>query len=319
MLIYVKEGISAAELQLTGADQVTECCGITVPWGKGGGEVIKLLLVYRPPEVPGSPGDQGNTGRLCDLLRRQSGRVVVCGDFNLPETDWERGWSPVGGEMMVIDLLGDMFWSQLVRGSTHRAGNTLDLCISSPEQVAGVEVIQPLGTSDHSGLEVNIIGNTADGSTKEEVPDWGKADMLAMKTKLSEVGWEDELRDLGGGEAMDRFYEIVDRVTGECVPNKRRRAANRPLWMTGNIMRRIRKKRRLWRAYTGEKYYMADHRDFVAYQEVQREIKRQIRRAKRKLERSLAKKGKKNSKRFHAYMKSKTSNKVSVGPLMGEE
>ena len=53
--------------------------------------------------------------------------------------------------------------------------------------------------------------------------------------------------------------------------------------MTGNIMRTIRKKRRLWRAYTGERYYMADHRDFVAYQEVQKEIKKLIRKAKRKL------------------------------------
>ena len=49
--------------------------------------------------------------------------------------------------MRVLDVLGDMFWSQLVRGPTHRDGNTLDLCISSPELVAGVEVIQPLGTS----------------------------------------------------------------------------------------------------------------------------------------------------------------------------
>ena len=101
--------------------------------------------------------------------------------------------------MRVLDMLGDIFWSQLVRGPTHRDGNTLDLCISSPELVAGVEVIQPLGTSDHSGLEVNIIWNTADGTTMEEVPDWGKADMMTMKTKLSEVVWEDELGDLGVG------------------------------------------------------------------------------------------------------------------------
>ena len=39
----------------------------------------------------------------------------------------------------------------------------------------------------------------------EKVPGWGKANMMAMKTKLSEVVWEDELGDLGGGEAMDRF------------------------------------------------------------------------------------------------------------------
>ena len=97
LLIYVRNGIPASELQLVGSEQFTKCCGITVPWGRGGGEVIKLLLVYRPPEVPGSPADQGNTARMCSLLRKLQGRVVVCGDFNLLCTDWERGWSQCGG------------------------------------------------------------------------------------------------------------------------------------------------------------------------------------------------------------------------------
>ena len=48
-----------------------------------------------------------------------------------------------------------------------------------------------------------------------------------MKAKLSEVEWEDELRELGGGEAMHKFYEILDRVTKECVPTKKRRTGNR--------------------------------------------------------------------------------------------
>ena len=41
-------------------------------------------------------------------------------------------------------------------------------------------------------------------------------------------------------------------------------------------------------------------------------MKKQVRKAKRKLERSLVKKGKKNRKQFYSYLKSKTSNRVSV-------
>ena len=74
LLVYVREGIPAAELQLEGADMVTEYCG---------GEDIKMILVYRPPEAPGSQADGGNTERLCSLLRRQ-GRAVVMWDFNMP-------------------------------------------------------------------------------------------------------------------------------------------------------------------------------------------------------------------------------------------
>jgi hypothetical protein len=221
---------------------------------------------------------------------------------------------------MVLDMMEDKFWHQLVREPTHRLGNTLDLCMtSSLELVAGVEVTAPLGTSDHSGLEVNIIGMAAEGSTKEEVPDWAKADMRGMKEKLWEVDWEEEFRELGGVGCMDKFYEVLGRVTRECVPTKLRRSSNRPLWMTDNVMRMLRKKRRLWRAYSGEGYYRADYRDYVAYQEVQKELRKQIRKAKRKLEKDLAKKAKKNPKKFYGYLKSKTSNRVSVGPLMGEQ
>ena len=320
LLVYVKVGLPAAELHLEGADMVTECCGITIPWGEGRGEEIKLILVYRPPEAPGSQGDGGNTERLLNLIRRQGGRVVVMGDFNLPGINWDRWWSASAGERMVLDTLGDMFWHQLVRGPTHRLGNTLDLCLtSSLELVAGVEVIAPLGNSDHNGLEVTLLGKAPDRSSREEVPDWAKANMEGMREKLGEVDWEVEFGQMGGKECMDKFYQVVDKITKECVPTKWRRAGSRPLWMTQNIMRMLRRKRRLWRAYSGEEYYRQDYRDYLAYQEVQREIRKEIKKAKRKLEKSLAKNARKDPKRFYSYLKSKTSNRVSVGPLMGEE
>ena len=320
LLVYVREGIPATEMTLEGEDQVTECCGVSIPWGRGRGEVIRLVNVYRPPEMPGSQANGGNTERLCNLLKTLTGRVVVLGDFNLPGIDWDRWWSASAGERMLLDTVGDMFWHQLVREPTHRLGNTLDLCLtSSLELVAGLEVIAPLGNSDHRGVEANIMGRGADMSTKEEVPDWAKADLQAMKQKLGEVEWEEEFGDLGGVECMAKFYETVDRVTRECVPTKLRRTGSKPLWMTGNIMRMLRRKRRLWRAYTEERYYRQDFRDYQAYQEVQREIRKEIKKAKRKLERSLAKKAKKDPKKFYSYMKSKTANKVRVGPLVGEE
>ena len=143
---------------------------MSIPWGRGRAEVIKLVNVYRPPETPGSPADGGNTERLCNLLRSLRGRVVVLGDSNLPNTDWSQGWSTIAGERMVVEAVGDMFWHQLVKEPTHSLGNTLDLCLtSSLELVAGLEVIAPLGNIDHKGIEVNIVGRGADVSTKEEV------------------------------------------------------------------------------------------------------------------------------------------------------
>ena len=44
-------------------------------------------------------------------------------------------------------------------------------------------------------------------------------------------------------------------------------------------------------------------------------MKKAVKQAKKKLERKLAKEAKKNAKQFHSYIKKKTANRVTVGPL----
>ena len=48
---------------------------------------------------------------------------------------------------------------------------------------------------------------------------------------------------------------------------------------------------------------------------VQKEVEKAVKAAKRKLERSLAKNSKRNPKAFYSYIKKKSSNRVTVGPL----
>ena len=88
--------------------------------------------------------------------------------------------------------------------------------------------------------------------------------------------------------------------------------------MNKNILRLIRKKKRLWRWYT--KDGGRDYAGFKVYRDIQTEVKKEVRKAKKKLERKLAKEAKKNSKQFYSYIKKKKTNRVTVGPLKnGEE
>ena len=72
-------------------------------------ELLKFVMVYRPPKVPGSEADNGNTDRLCQALRSLGGNVVIFGDFNMPGIDWDKAWSNCSGETMLLDLMGDKF------------------------------------------------------------------------------------------------------------------------------------------------------------------------------------------------------------------
>jgi hypothetical protein len=100
------------------------------------------------------------------------------------------------------------------------------------------------------------------------------------------------------------------------VPKKLRRVSSRPLWMTRNVMRLIRKKKRAWRWYTSSEYSRRDYQEYQAYKKVQDEVRKAVKNAKKNFEKKLAKDARKNNtKPFYSYMKKKTSNRVGVGPL----
>ena len=323
LLIYSKTGLQAMEAKIPGEDSVTEMSSIKVPWGKGEGgnqEFLHVVLVYRPPRVPESEDDNGNTEKMYKVLESLHGNVVVVGDFNLPSIDWERNWAANPRHEGFLNLVENKFWNQHVLEPTHEDGNTLDLCLSSQaDTVAGVEILEPLGNGDHNMLEINLVGPLRNNDSLEEIPDWAKADMGKLKEAIGNIDWDTEFEDMTGMKSMDKFYMILDREVERFVPKKMRRKGSKPLWMSKKILRMIRKKRRLWRSYSTEERTRKDFASFQAFKKVQNEVEKAVRNAKRKLERKLAKNSKKNPKAFYSYIKKKTSNKVTVGPLKNAE
>ena len=119
-----------------------------------------------------------------------------------------------------------------------------------------------------------------------------------------------------GLQGWELIKEKVDRVTDSCVPKKLRRVSNKPLWMTKNALRLIRKIRRLWKCYTSSRYTENDYYDYLAYKTVQDQVKKAVKNAKKNFEKKLAKDARKNNtKPFYSYMKRRTCNQVNVGPL----
>ena len=55
---------------------------------------------------------------MCQSLAKLEGNVVIVGDFNMKGIDWDLGWSASSGENMLLEVLQNKFWSQLVREPT---------------------------------------------------------------------------------------------------------------------------------------------------------------------------------------------------------
>ena len=172
-----------------------------------------------------------------------------------------------------------------------------------------------LGSSDHSMVMVTVAGSLPSNSTIEEVPDWRKADLAKLREELFSVQWESDMENMDTLKSWEYVKTRLASAENNCVPKKKRRTSSRPLWMQQNIMRTIRRKKRLWATYQKSKEF----EEYQAYKRVERETRRLVRQAKKKFERKLAKEAKRKPKMFYSYLNSKMSNRHSVGPLKDGE
>ena len=151
-------------------------------------------------------------------------------------------------------------------------------------QVISVKDIGNLGKSHHSLLFAKVLVNPTRLSTTEQVPDYTKADFTKLKDSMS-IDWSSKLEILSAQEGWLLFKNKLTESMIDCIPMKTRRSNNKPLWMKPNVLRLIRKKRRLWKHYKTT----SDHHEYQEYLKCQRSVAKIIRAAKRKFERKLAK------------------------------
>ena len=109
---------------------------------------------------------------------------------------------------------------------------------------------------EHSLLELgSVLGHKYRWNQYEEVPDWRKADLEALRSNL-DIDWDDCLQNLEL-DAENTWTVIKNKIKEaelKSVPLKRR-AANKPLWMQQYVLRTIRKKKRLWETYQRSRDY----------------------------------------------------------------
>jgi hypothetical protein len=207
---------------------------------------------------------------------------LFIGDFNMPGVDWMTGQGR-DAERLIVEPAQDKFCVQLVDFSTHIKGNILDLVLTNiPERVAEVREEGRLGNNDHSSIaiEVKVGSENHPNKQQEGRPDWARADWSEMKEKARNWNWRGELRGTSAGEAWTRLRGKVESWIETCVPKRQLRNKNRPPWLLQEILREIRKRKRMW---ARDK----DKADKDEYKAQDKKTRNMIRVAKRKFERRL--------------------------------
>ena len=303
LLVYTKAGLKILPSDKFRTREFNQFCCFSI---QTKGEPLTIILVYRPPGA-----SQENTYRLCEILRNLEKRTIILGDFNFPEINWINMTSAARGRPVMEAAIEENL-EQLVAFPTHTKGNILDLILTNcPEKIVSISDGGRIGKSDHCVLnievEVNIIKNR-NNATKHN---WTKADVTGLQAFLSETNWNSILQHKSALDAWDSFKAILDQAMAKFVPRSTARVANTPRWLTRDIVKLVRKKKRAWKLAKTH----GTLENLNKYKSLEKELIVKLKNAKRNMEKKLAYSGENNAKTFANYIKSKTKSHTGIGPL----
>ena len=137
---------------------------------------------------------------------------------------------------------------QMVRIPTHTKGNTLDLILTNcPEKILSVSDGGRIGKSDHIVLNIEVVVKLTKKTCKVKRSNWSKAHIGGLCNYLGEINWQSILTNKPVEEAWYNFKTTLNDATAKFVPSSTMRTANSPKWLTRDIVKLIRKKKRAWK------------------------------------------------------------------------
>ena len=251
--------------------------------------------------------------------------VVLMGDFNYSEIDWERGVSRLGDNHksgQFLHTVQDCLLTQHVKHPTrHREGQNStrdDLILTcDPDAVGEITHLPGLGLSDHDILSFSLNlsrANTPDPPRPLKYK-YHQANFNQMKQDLSRMNLADEISNMEPEEAWGHIASTLQTLRDKYVPAARVVYGNnkrtKPLWMNAAALRKVRLKHSAYRRYLTTK----EGQDYIDYITARNSAKKAVRKATRDFEAKIARETKQNPKSFWSYYKSKTSTNPGISSL----
>jgi len=311
VLLYVSTELEATEFRPS--TEYPEQVWCRLQEGRGRSTVIGVC--YRTPTE--HMYGKSNHSKIRDLMDEISTEnFVLMGDFNYPNIQWQEGGGPGGGatedERLFWDCIEDNFITQHVDVPT-RYGSTLDLVLTrDPDVVTSLSDVGKLEGMDHTMLQWNLELGMNREHLHAEIRDYCKADYEGMRSELNSVRWEEKMGKLQTEDAWSFLRQLIDSLVQTYVPVRKVRKAGKkkPMWMTHNAVKMVKKKHKIFR-----KFKTGDH---PACKQASKVASCAVRKARRNFENKLAENIKSDNKSFYAYVRSMSRSRVGPGPLVDE-
>ena len=294
----------------------------------------KVLIENQPPLVIGAAYRQdtmssieqidhfdSNIDFIYDSLGHDTNfTLMIGGDFNLPDIDWDmsvvpHGSARVGISNRFLEMASKHSLHQMVTIPT-RNENILDLfLINKPGLVKEVSTIPGISPNDHDIVVVDMfISIKPNKKPKRKIYLWSKADWDFIKTKVLE--FQKEFFDLSLDSAegyYSSFSNFVEKIIKDHVPTKFSTNRNRVPWMSATIRRLCRKKQRAYNKARKSKSPSA----WKSFRSIQKQVIKNLKSARENYINNILADSLKNkdTKPFWRYVKSQRQDNCGVAPL----
>ncbi|BHF74856.1 hypothetical protein SprV_0501794400 [Sparganum proliferum] len=309
VLTYVKYGLFASEKEGQLA-RTTETLWLTIK--TPGSQPLEILMVYRPPR-----NDPQSDSSLLEELETISIRpnVMIMGDFNAPNIDWNLTSAPGSEFNFDRRLLKSVQRSHLTQHvsspTTLREGqlaNCLDLVLTkAPESVDVVNCLPPLGKSDHVVLQWEYsLFSVPDQSMVIGRNIW-RGDFGQMRLDMRRRDWKPALTGCVLKDWLELKAVLNELITRYC-PMSKKKITSRPRWLKCSLKVEVNRKQRLWKAYLRDKTNDSMNR----YKAQRNRVKCLVYKARQDFEGNLLNYAGENPKLFFNYIRQSTRNRDPI-------
>ena len=294
---------------------------------------VVVLVIYRPPDC-----------RHCDFvtiiddLKRKfldlgdpTPSLIVCGDFNFPEANWESAAArsssngTYGSQSECMKLMRDeLFLHQIVKTPT-RGNNILDLCfVNNTDLLWNAETKEIASLSDHNLVVIHTaMGATQPADAREETRrGFHNLNFFSERTQwenivkeLGDTNWHSRMDQLDVEDMYQYFHRKLLEVCEKYTPMRRTKAKRKGVPRDRKIL--YKKKARAQMKLVNGRGNAQHNRERV--NELERQIEASHRAEILDDERRAVNVIKENPKYFYNYAKSKSKTRVGIGPLRAHE
>ncbi|XP_011408163.1 PREDICTED: uncharacterized protein LOC105315277 [Amphimedon queenslandica] len=215
---------------------------------------VTLCVLYRPPNA--SHDYNVSLSNYLNCLAMSPGRIVILGDFNVPDIDWDTlsGDSPFS--LYLCDFVFNNNFTQLVHSLTHIKGDILDLVLSSDcflINCISISKSMPL-SSDHYAVFFRLCCSSprySRTSLNRPVYNYAKADWEGLVDYLLEFDFSQCFSDSDIDTVWSCFKDILLSSVERFIPRVKKRSLSYHSvpWLRGDLQHNLNQIRTLRRRY----------------------------------------------------------------------